>query len=242
MPASHSATTEIPRSSPRLCQRLVDVHTRCNAPIARRHVCKAHIQAYEESHERYKDAANDARALSASARLKRSEVGQLGRAEVEDRIVDIGAYIDALEREKLLRKEHDWTFVGEPDEGHRTRLQKIEQQLEHSRDIIHMLRSRRGRLERNSRGQPCRARSAILPEQPPASEAGSSSRSPRHRNRRRGDEERGAQSRAAARKRLSKERERQHVVVIEANGHASSSRRRASRITYAAHWQNLRWR
>ncbi|TFK85243.1 hypothetical protein K466DRAFT_495142, partial [Polyporus arcularius HHB13444] len=155
----------MPNSSHSLCKYLVDGHTRCHAPATRGHVCKAHRPAYDESYERYKDAGNDARALSASARIKHSEVGQLARAEVDVRVVDIAAYIDALERERAARKEHDRAFVGEPDDGHRARLEKIEKQLEHSRDILHMLRSRHGRLKRNSRNQPQRGRNSTLHEQ-----------------------------------------------------------------------------
>ncbi|TFK92173.1 hypothetical protein K466DRAFT_481222, partial [Polyporus arcularius HHB13444] len=133
----------MPRSSSRLCQYPVDEQTPCHAPASGEYVCSTHSQAYFESYQRYKDAADYADALSAAAQLEPRKVRELHRAEVKFRLEDVDAYIVAREREKTLRIEHGWSFFGgKPDEGHRARLQWIEQQLEHSRNILRLLQSR----------------------------------------------------------------------------------------------------
>ncbi|RPD60268.1 hypothetical protein L226DRAFT_471602, partial [Lentinus tigrinus ALCF2SS1-7] len=140
-PSTHRRQSSSSVTYPPRCQCLVDSRTRCNArTVPRRQVCDAHLAAYEKSYRDYKDAADET--ITLRVQLKRGDVHSLDLVEVDARIIDVRAYIDALEKELALRKEHDWTFVGEPDEGHQERLRKIEQRLAHNREIIHMLRSR----------------------------------------------------------------------------------------------------
>ena len=69
------------------------------------------MQAYEKSYRDYKDAAEEAKTFF--VQLKRKDVGSLDLIEVDARIIDVRAYIETLEREMELRREHDRIFVGD---------------------------------------------------------------------------------------------------------------------------------
>ena len=93
------------------CQFLIG-GVRCHArTLLRRHVCGAHLQAYEKSYRDYKDAAEEAKTFF--VQLKRKDVGSLDLIEVDARSIDVRAYIETLEREMELRREHDRIFVGD---------------------------------------------------------------------------------------------------------------------------------
>ncbi|TBU25416.1 hypothetical protein BD311DRAFT_497979 [Dichomitus squalens] len=127
-----------------VCHTLLDGgDTRCSAAVRRgRQSCGKHAAAYDASYKRYKNAENDAKLLRAAAQTKRSDVHTLPASEIETRIKNVQVYSDALELELTLRREHDAYFIGDPDEGHRKRLQALKQQIKHHRDVLAALHAR----------------------------------------------------------------------------------------------------
>ncbi|TBU41551.1 hypothetical protein BD309DRAFT_260553 [Dichomitus squalens] len=127
-----------------VCHTLLDGgHMRCSAAVrSGRQSCGKHAAEYDASYKRYKSAENDAKLLRAAAQTKHSDVHTLPASEIEPRIKHVQVYSDALELELTLRRQHDAYFIGDPDEGHRRRLQALEQQIKHHRDVLAALHAR----------------------------------------------------------------------------------------------------
>ncbi|KAI1784161.1 hypothetical protein LXA43DRAFT_244143 [Ganoderma leucocontextum] len=151
-----SPPSQMPTANPFICRTLLsDGQTRCSAFVKPgRQSCLKHTSAYDASYERYKHAENAAKDLRAAAQTKRGDVHTLPSEEIEPRIKSVRAYIEALELESRLRREHDGRFIGDPDEGHRKRLDALEKQLTHHRDIVEALCARLQRLKPDGQSSP----------------------------------------------------------------------------------------
>lgn len=91
---------------------LLDNSTRCSSRLLPgKRACFTHITDYDALYQQYKDAANVADALHVAAQLKQSDVRVLPRSEVDSRIEDVDAYVQALQSEKTLREEHSRRFM-----------------------------------------------------------------------------------------------------------------------------------
>ncbi|KAI0754149.1 hypothetical protein C8Q80DRAFT_348648 [Daedaleopsis nitida] len=123
---------------------LPDNCTRCSSRLLPgKRACVAHIAEYDALYQQYKDAASVADALHVAAQIKQSDVRALPRAEVDSRIEDVDAYLRALLSEKTLREEHSRRFMVIPDQGHRTRLERIEKRMTHGRNLLQTLHGRK---------------------------------------------------------------------------------------------------
>ncbi|KAI0331810.1 hypothetical protein GY45DRAFT_1321916 [Cubamyces sp. BRFM 1775] len=135
--------------NPQLCQALVmsgNDYERCLTPVAHpsKRCCAVHLPQLDASYHEYKAAGSRADQLRAVYAQKRcSEVARLDPALVEFYGNGVRDYIDAVELELRLRREHDMRFYLVVDEGHQQRLEKLERDLAHGRRLMTILETRR---------------------------------------------------------------------------------------------------
>ncbi|KAI0717136.1 hypothetical protein C8Q76DRAFT_616492, partial [Earliella scabrosa] len=135
----------MPSSSRSRCTTLLaDGLTRCSVTlVAPAHACRAHECAHDASYQRYKEAADAAAHLSGPAKLSRGAVRLLPLESLDERSQDVRAYMQAVRLEMELREEHDRKFVGNPDKGHRMRLDKLKGRIDHCKHLLVAMRARR---------------------------------------------------------------------------------------------------
>ena len=103
-----------PTSRPRPCSALLtDGQTRCSSRrLPNAYACAAHVDAYGESYDAYKRAADEASTLRYYAQLRRSEVCLITPDLLASRIEGLRDHLDASGRELALRHQHEHQFVG----------------------------------------------------------------------------------------------------------------------------------
>ncbi|KAI0641392.1 hypothetical protein C8Q79DRAFT_307917 [Trametes meyenii] len=143
-----------------VCQALVEPdgpsEGRCGGRLASpaRFCCPAHENAYDASHAKYKAAAAQVDALRKYAELQQNAVRRLTRRTAEAHLEGLVKFINAVEREVHLRKEHDRRFFIEVDHGHKQWIVKLEWDLDHARMLRIALNGRCAILRNCSRSIP----------------------------------------------------------------------------------------
>ncbi|PIL23213.1 hypothetical protein GSI_14522 [Ganoderma sinense ZZ0214-1] len=208
-----------------LCRTLLDDgETRCSVPVKPgRQSCPRHTSAYDASYKRYKDAENAAKDLRAAAQTKRGDVHTIPPEDVEPRIKRVSAYIKALESELQLRNEHDQRFIGNPDKGHLQRLDALEKQLTHHRDIVETLRARLRIQRLKPAGQPTppkhrRRHRHTVSDPTPQPPAPSASRSFRRRSHGQPSQRRGGHGKSHSVQTGSVQGRKEHPIVLTGEG------------------------
>ncbi|KAI0667229.1 hypothetical protein C8Q78DRAFT_994274 [Trametes maxima] len=140
-----------------VCQALVEPdgpgEERCGGHIANpaRFCCPAHERAYDTSHTKYKAAGTHVDALRRYAELPQNAVRRITRRTAEVHLEGLVEFINAVEREVRLRKEHDRRFFIEVDHGHKQWIVKLERDLAHARMLRFALNGRCAILRNCSR-------------------------------------------------------------------------------------------
>ncbi|TBU25417.1 hypothetical protein BD311DRAFT_497961 [Dichomitus squalens] len=98
--------------------------------------------ARRASYQQYKNVRSAATQLRDAASTRHHDAGSLPPEDIEPRMGHIRKYLDALELEYKLRKAHHAKYDGDLDQGHQRRLQALEEQIWHHRDILRILTSR----------------------------------------------------------------------------------------------------
>ncbi|KAI0667231.1 hypothetical protein C8Q78DRAFT_395420 [Trametes maxima] len=102
-----------------VCQALIALdgvgEERCNVRLATlsKSCCPIHETAYNKSYKEYKAASALADSLRIHARIRRSEVNRLPTKSIRLHLDGIGEFLQAIEQEMHLRREHGHRFFVE---------------------------------------------------------------------------------------------------------------------------------